>query len=131
MPGRGVPPYVRRVTFRPQTTALPRAAFAALLAVAWSAITLAALGHFHTGLSLAAGAGAFLVVLFMAPGRRFDRLDLAALGARARQWVAANRSWTMAVQPTVGLYERLTGRRDDGVAPVQLPFAGTSGVRTK
>lgn len=58
-------------------------------------------------------------------------VDLGALGARARRWVAANRSWTAAVQPTVGLYERLAGRHEDGGAPVQLPFAGTSRVRSK
>jgi PEP-CTERM/exosortase A-associated glycosyltransferase len=36
------------------------------------------------------------------------RAELVDLGARARRWVAAHRSWTSAVRPTLALYETLT-----------------------
>jgi glycogen synthase len=38
------------------------------------------------------------------------RSDLEHLGTRAREWVAAHRSWRAAVQPSVGMYENLVTR---------------------
>lgn len=36
-----------------------------------------------------------------------DRATLPEVGRRARRWAAANRSWRVAVQPTIALYDRL------------------------
>jgi PEP-CTERM/exosortase A-associated glycosyltransferase len=39
------------------------------------------------------------------------RTELPCVGARAREWVAAHRSWDVAVRPTVALYESLVAKR--------------------
>ena len=42
------------------------------------------------------------------------RSELSSIGARARAWVAKERSWQSMVAPTVPLYERLVGRHTAG-----------------
>ena len=67
----------------PSISALARGAFAGLMAVAWSAITLAALGHFRAAPCLLAGlaAGAFVAWRCRGPGRAPDGVDAAVLAA--------------------------------------------------